>query len=80
MKATQQTPGLAAALSDRISNAEHDAQAARYSGDKQALGYAEARALQAKRQLAALDPRGAGHAYLGLLTQDEREKAMRSGK
>lgn len=77
---TKDTAGQAAELADQIRRAEDDAQDARYSGDVQAQGYAEGRALAAKRKLAALDPRGYGHQYLNLLSEAERENALRGDR
>lgn len=63
-------------LAARLQSALDDAQDAVNKGDQQARGYAEGAALRLKREIAKLDPRGAGYQYLSLLSDGERVQAL----
>lgn len=60
----------------RLQEAEDAQQDARNSGDTQAFGYAEQRVIRLRREMAKIDPRGAGHKYLDNLTEAERNAAL----
>ena len=60
----------------RLQGAYDAAQDAKNSGDEQALGYAEAKVLRLRREIAKLDPRGYGNRHLETLTTAEREQAL----
>lgn len=66
-----------AAIAARLHEAEDKMQDARHSSDGQALGYAEGDVLRFRRELAKLDPRGAGHKHLDTLSEAERLTALR---
>ena len=66
-----------AAIAGRLSEAEDKMQDARYSDDSKALSYAEGEVLRLRRELAKLDPRGAGHKHLDTLSEAERLAALR---
>lgn len=69
---------IIANLAARLQSALDDAQDAVNKGDEQARGYAEGKALSLKRDIAKLDPRGAGHKYLSSLSDGERNKALQA--
>lgn len=64
-------------IASRLREAEDKIQDARNSGDEQARAYAEGESLRLRRELARLDPRGAGHAHLNLLSAAEQQAALR---
>lgn len=66
-----------AILAARLHEAEDKMQDARHSGDDQAFGYAEGEVLRLRRELAKLDPRGAGYKHLDTLSEAERLAALR---
>lgn len=51
-------------------------QDARYGGDARAFGYAEQKVIRLRRDMAKIDPRGAGAQYLDNLTAAERSTAL----
>lgn len=61
---------------NNLREAEDAMQDARYSGDTRAFGYAEQRVIRLRRELAKIDPRGVGAAYLDNLTEAERDVAL----
>lgn len=64
-------------IASRLRETEDKIQDARNSGDQQAQSYAEGESLRLRRDLARLDPRGAGHVHLDLLSPAERMDALR---
>lgn len=71
-----ETPTHSEIYSQQLQEAEDTMQSARYSGDAQAFGYAEQKAIRLRRELAKIDPRGVGQPYLDNLTEAERNAAL----
>ncbi|MBP8275551.1 MAG: hypothetical protein KAX55_01485 [Propionivibrio sp.] len=59
-----------------LQDAEDAMQDARYGGDARAFGYAEQKVIRLRRDMAKIDPRGAGAQYLDNLTAAERSAAL----
>jgi len=69
-------PSRIEVTAQRLQEAEDALQDARYSGDSRAFSYAEQQAIRLRREMAKIDPRGAGHKYLDSLTEAERNAAL----